>query len=277
MRARTTEEALGALRASLRAAATDTVGLVTQAQVRTDAAVQTLEQRVRHARTRLQVVVQLASADPPGASTAEVADAEQQLHDAAVRLSAGQDVSRQGAALRRRLASGVEARVPAAEAALSGMLDDIGRYRSIQARSALGSLAVSGPSANRQTSTAGHGGPANLRDADVSALSVADNPLTDEGKGGATASDYDWAVQAWDSVVRPGLDRGATREHFAAKDQARNAPPFRRLADIHDMFLGSDPVALSRGVDGNVTIASGRHRIAAAQRLGIRTLPVQDA
>lgn len=118
------------------------------------------------------------------------------------------------------------------------------------------------------------GGPADsrgrLQDLDLSAVDFSDNPITDDGRGGATMDDYRWAAATWDTKVRPGLESGMTRDDFAAIDAANGYPPLRRLADVHDMFLGSDPIHVSGG-----EVIGGRHRIQAARDVGITHLPAR--
>jgi len=115
-----------------------------------------------------------------------------------------------------------------------------------------------------------------LADVAVAEAGFDDNPIVGEfGRDGLTRADYRWAVTQWDEVVRPGLDRGMTREDFAAKDAARGAPPLRRLADVCDMFLGSDLVRVERRPDGTLNVLSGRHRLAVAHELGVRRLPAK--
>lgn len=113
-----------------------------------------------------------------------------------------------------------------------------------------------------------------LTDLEVAQASFADNPITGKfGRGGLTRADYRWAVSTWDEVVRPGLDRGMTRDDFAARDTAGGAPPLRRTADVYDMFLGSDPIRVERRPDGSISVINGRHRLQVAGELGITRLP----
>ncbi|MHA6784694.1 hypothetical protein ACVGOW_27405 [Pseudonocardia saturnea] len=114
-----------------------------------------------------------------------------------------------------------------------------------------------------------------LTDFDVATADFSDNPIVGNftRDPGMSRADYRWAVQTWDEVVRPGLDRGLTRDDFATRDAQRGAPPLRRTADVHDMFLGDEPITLNRRPDGSYEVNGGRHRIAIARELGISHLP----
>ena len=115
-----------------------------------------------------------------------------------------------------------------------------------------------------------------LSDLDVAQAGFADNPITGTfGRGGLTRADYRWAVSTWDELVRPGLDRGMTRDDFAARDAASGAPPLRRTADVYDMFLGGDPIRVERRSDGSIAVINGRHRLRIAGELGITRLPAR--
>jgi hypothetical protein len=108
----------------------------------------------------------------------------------------------------------------------------------------------------------------------VAKVEFADNPITGSfGRGGHARADYRWAMTTWDQVVRPGLDRGMSRDDFAARDTARGASPPRRTADVYDMFLGSDPIRVERGAGETLDVIDGRHRLMVACELGITRLP----
>jgi hypothetical protein len=83
------------------------------------------------------------------------------------------------------------------------------------------------------------------------------------------------AVEAWDTKVKPALARGAGRDELAARDTASNARPLRRLADVYDIFLGSDAITVSRMSNGKLDVQNGRHRIEVAREMGVRSLPVR--
>jgi hypothetical protein len=113
-----------------------------------------------------------------------------------------------------------------------------------------------------------------LADIEVARADFSDNPIAGSfGRGGLTRADYRWAVTTWEQVVRPGLDRGMSRDDFAARDGTRGAPPFRRTADVYDMILGSDPLRVEQRADGTLNVINGRHRIEIARELGVIHLP----
>jgi hypothetical protein len=117
---------------------------------------------------------------------------------------------------------------------------------------------------------------AGLADVDVAIADYSDNPI--EGtwaRHGLTRDDYKWAIMAWDGEVRPGLDRGMTRDDFASADAARDAQPTRRYQDVYDMFLGHDPIMIDLMPDGRLHVGSGRHRIEIAREFGIPRLPAK--
>lgn len=108
----------------------------------------------------------------------------------------------------------------------------------------------------------------------LSEVDFSDNPIVgDFGRGGAALKDYRWAAEMWESVVKPGIEAGMTRDDFAARDAAREAQPLRRTADVYDMFLGGDAIHLSRRPNGTLDPGDGRHRIQAARDQGVDELP----
>lgn len=148
------------------------------------------------------------------------------------------------------------------------------------ARHAGGSAGHSGEPGTRSDAPAPSGSDRYLADRGLAEFNVSDADYSDNPIVGSFArsqdmsrDDYVWAAQTWDEVVRPGLERGLTRDDFAAMDTARGAPPLRRAADVFDMFLGSMPIRLERRADGTLHVIGGRHRIDVALELGIRRLP----
>jgi hypothetical protein len=209
------------------------------------------------------------------------------------------------AALQRSHARNTRSFTEAARADLTRREGQLGAYRAAGAGArggfagtphalgglALGGLALGGPAAggpaagSGATGSAAAGsataGPAWLTGAGLTEVTVAeagfaDNPIVGEfGRDGLTRADYRWAVTQWDEVIRPGLDRGMTRDDFAAKDAARAAPPLRRLALVHDIFLGSKAIVVKRLPDGTIDVTSGRHRLTVARELGVTSLPAR--
>jgi hypothetical protein len=108
----------------------------------------------------------------------------------------------------------------------------------------------------------------------VAKAEFADNPITGSfGRGSHARADYRWAMTTWDQVVRPGLDRGMSRDDFAARDAAHGASPPRRTADVYEMVLGSNTICVERGAGETLDVIDGRHRLMVARELGIIRLP----
>jgi hypothetical protein len=112
-------------------------------------------------------------------------------------------------------------------------------------------------------------------DVPIEQASFEDNRIKDGyTRGGADISDYRWAVETWQTVVRPNVLAGKTREHFERRDaEMGRQTGLRRTAGVYDMFLGSDPIQFSRRPDGSLEVNSGRHRVEVAKQLGITHLP----
>ncbi len=108
----------------------------------------------------------------------------------------------------------------------------------------------------------------------VSAFDFADNPIVSWNHG--TPDDHQWAAERWNDTIAPGLASGATRADFEAADAHNNAGDYRRLANVWDMYLGSDAINPEPpGPNGLRGIVDGRHRITTARALGILFLPVR--
>jgi hypothetical protein len=102
-----------------------------------------------------------------------------------------------------------------------------------------------------------------------------DIPVSDGfSRRGLTITDYRWALEAWDNVVRPGVESGLGRDAFERRDAEHSATENRRTADVYDVFLGdSNRLSFSRRADGMLEIGNGRHRVELARKLGIGRLP----
>jgi hypothetical protein len=183
------------------------------------------------------------------------------------------DVSRRVSALDAYRAARTGADVGAAIAGIvSGALGAVGAAGAAALAAVTASPASSAPGGPTWLARCG------LADIKVAEADFSDNPITGSfGRGGLTRADYRWAVTTWDQVVRPGLDRGMSRDDFAARDQTRGAPPLRRTADVYDMILGSDPLRVERRADGTLNVINGRRRIEIASELGISHLPAAAA
>jgi hypothetical protein len=75
-------------------------------------------------------------------------------------------------------------------------------------------------------------------------------------------------------VMKPLIDSGHTSEDFAAMDREDGTDYEHGRQRIFDLYYGSDPVRLDKDGD-QYEIVSGRHRLFAAQELGIQTIPAR--
>ncbi len=109
---------------------------------------------------------------------------------------------------------------------------------------------------------------------DVNLADFSDNPILDSfTRGGLTRQDYVWALTTWRDIVEPGLNRGLTADDFRDMDARSGAQPTRRVQDVYDIMLGSDPIHISQRPDGSWDVIGGRHRLEVARSLGISRLP----
>ncbi len=88
-------------------------------------------------------------------------------------------------------------------------------------------------------------------------------------------------LRAFAQDLLPRMRAGtATRDELAALDRAdgRDTGGLIRpdnLANLHDVFFGSDPIAVSPLSTGSYDISSGRHRIEIARALGWTHIPAR--
>lgn len=297
---RTVDEALTAVDAALArwAGASAEVlarGMTSAGASRSEADAE-VSRRARLVSELTDVLAVLGDDEPLKAATAAaLSRAKESLETgrrAAARIA---DVAERVAALQNSHVRNGQAFTEAARADLARRGGELGAYR--QAGAGLGTTALLGGSGGGGAartlgglalgSAAGRspdGGAADaswladrgFADVDVTLADYSDNPITgDFGRGGLGRADYRWAVTCWDEVIRPGLDRGMTREDFAARDAARGARPPRSYAEVYDMFLGDDPIQIDRRPDGTLRVGSGRHRIEIARELGVHRLPAK--
>lgn len=270
---RTRDEALTAVARVLAEWSSTSVGLVVQASAAASAALREAEGIARRLASKVAVLQAALRSLPEDADPrpllAELAAAERALDTARDAVRRLEHVAQRTEQLSRTHSRTTTTLVDSARADLGRRGADLHAYRAVGGHGGGGGSTA--PSRGGGGTWLAAGG---LSDLDVSTADYSDNPIVGTfGRGGTTRADYRWAVQTWDEVVRPGLDRGMTRDDFAARDESRNAPPLRRTAHVYDMFLGNDPIALSRGPDGRVSVTSGRHRIEVARELGITHLP----
>ena len=300
---RTRDEALTAIDRALarwRAEAADMLAQAMSAAGEAQAAGEAETRRRAQQVATLQAQLRALSSTDSQSAQALRAQIQRQLVHAEQSLEAARQATRriagiacQVSRLQRSHARTAEVSVCAARADLAGRVTALGAYRAATAGGAIaagvaraagisgvpraaGVPAALAPGAAVPSALGSAGWLAvrGLTDIDVAEVDFADNPITGSfGRGGHTRADYRWAMTTWDQVVRPGLDRGMSRDDFAARDAARGASPPRRTADVYDMFLGSDPIRVERGAGETLDVIDGRHRLVVACELGITHLP----
>lgn len=280
---RTRDEAIAAVDQALQKWATDTTGLLAQAQNAATVASNDAQRVLRKCANEVAAIEALLAAAPDdrrGELQARLAQAKD-AHESAARGTARlREVEVRIARLGRTVTPAAMSDVPAARAQLRAMARALDGYR-IGGAGVGGGVLRGGSSAPRIGSPMGATG---LADLDVASADLDETPILDDakaqgmfGKGGLTRPDYRWAVQTWNDIVGPGVAAGKTRDHFVERDAQSSAVPLRRTADVYDMFLGSDRIRVDRRPDGSLNVINGRHRFQIAKELGIKTLPGQVA
>lgn len=295
---RTRDEALAAVEASLVRWAEMSAGALRQALASAGAAQSGAEAEVA---LRAQRVAQLTDAlavmrdDEPlrGVAAADLARAKESLESGKRAAADIAGVAMRVAELLRSQVKNGQSFAEAARADLARRGSDLAAYRQAAARAGtihpfgnfggsghpLGGLAL-GVATSSDSAGCASGTPwmaeRGLADVDVNLADYSDNPITGKfGRGDLARTDYRWAVTAWDEVIRPGLDKGMTREDFAARDVTRGAQPPRSYVEVYDMFLGADFIRIDQRLDGTLHVANGRHRIEIARELGVTRLPAR--
>lgn len=268
----TSSEALTELRSALVAWATTAAGIAMQASAAATAFVAETEAEVRaRAAKKAALEVSLRTAKPEARKRLllELELAAASLERSRRALDRAANAAREAKSLQQRIGESTSGRVPRASQSLGRKLQALADYEGVSLPGSGGGPAPGG--------TAGRGDYGVPGIADV-ALEQADfdgNPITDGfHREGANRGDYVWAVEKWESVVRPGVLGGKTREDFARLDnEAGRYLGYRRLGGVYDMFLGDEPIHFERRADGSLNVTHGRHRVDTAKRLGITHLP----
>lgn len=212
----------------------------------------------------------------------ELAKAEEQLRKSEQGESMARTVAERGRLLERNLRRTSMDVVPDAIGDLRAGISSLERYRDGSGGGGPSpTMGSGGGSSSTPSGGSGAGAAssdpyasADLSMIEVSRVDMSDNPVsTSDGHHGNSHADYRWMVDTWETTVRPGIDRGATRADFAARDEARGAATNRQTASVYDTFMGSDRIVVERRSDGTLSPTNGRHRIAMARSLGITHLP----
>ncbi len=278
---RTRDEALASVDQALQAWSSDVAGVLIQAQTAVRAARGEVEAAVRKFANEVAALeAHLSAADEESRRRLQtkLSRAKESLENARRASARVAQVEASVSRLNRAHISTASQQVSSARAQLSAMSRALDGYRSSGGGLRGGGPTGTGSAPTTATPLAGIG----LVDLDVSSADLDDSPILDDdrsqgtfGKGGLSRADYRWAVQTWNDTVGPGVAGGKTREDFVEQDIRSDAQPFRRTADVYDMFLGSDRIRADRRPDGSFDIVNGRHRLLIARELGIKTLPGQ--
>lgn len=272
------ERALDALAAAIRDWQRDARGLLAQADARlraqSDAVARTRAQRANHLRA-LETALQTCPPDSPerGQLVLDARAAEEALARATAAEQEMNEILTEFRMLERQTQASADGGAERAGADLRRRTEAIKDYRAATVPSSEPGLASgAGPTSTPGSALAQRG----LTEVSLDQIDYSDNPILDEfTRGGATRGDYRWAVSTWADVVEPAVRDGHDRSYFEARDAERGASGWRQTANVYDMFLGSDPIALSRRPDGKLDPQSGRHRIEIARELGLTHLPAR--
>lgn len=125
-----------------------------------------------------------------------------------------------------------------------------------------------------------HGYPESLakrgfRDVALDRIDTSDSPVksSDDFRKGASCALVESECRDLEKMVRPAVKRGAGLDRFRSLDANRRSPGNTRLGDIYNWFFGQRPIRLVHQ-NGRYIVENGYHRIFAARRAGVRTLPV---
>jgi hypothetical protein len=264
-------EAMTELRTALNTWGRTATGLATQlsAAVTAHATNAEAEVRVRSSKTAaIEALLVTAKGEERARLVREAALASASLERARQALNLSNEAAQRSQRVQRQVEEAAGERVQRAAEALWRKRAALVDYESAPIPSASAAVGAGAP-------VAVNFGVPEIVDVLIEQADFADNPILDGfQRGGADISDYRWAVETWETTVRPGVLAGKTREDFARRDEELGQQSgFRRSAGVYDMFLGDDPVQFSRRADGRLDVASGRHRVAIARQLGLTHLP----
>ena len=95
----------------------------------------------------------------------------------------------------------------------------------------------------------------------------------DFGKG-YSASDLEWALEKFISIVMPDVARGATLDDFRARDHREGRMGTRSYEMTYCGFFGGDAITLSSH-SSTYGVGNGYHRIWVAKRMGLDSVPAR--
>jgi hypothetical protein len=301
---RTRDEALETISRALAQWSSEAGDALTRAMTEASAALEAAKAEITYREQRVAALQaqlrELASADAHHAQALraqiqhQLANAEQSLDTARRATRRIDQVAHQLARMQRSHAQTAESRVAGARADLTTRATALSDYRTARAGSLTAGIpfkvrgiadttrisstpaaALDAPTVTRIADWLGDCGLSEI-DVDAAGAGCAGKPVAGSfSRGGHTRAYYRWALTTWDQVVRPGLDRGMSREDFAARDAGRDAVPPRRTVDVYDMVLGTALIRAERREDGTLNITDGQHLLAIAHELGITSLPAQ--
>ncbi len=270
---RASSQAITELDSALSTWATVATGIALQTTAAVNAIATEVERAVRERAAIVAAVeARIAPAQPAERTrlTRELQIANGSLEDARRGLRSATEAGRRAHSMARRIDESTNSRVPPALQSLRRKLDALAEYESVSVPNSPGSPrgASGAPGGNAF-------GVQGIVEVPIDHATFDDNPILGPfGRGGATLSDYRWAAETWETVVRPGVLAGKTRDDFARQDAAAGRlTGYRRLGGVYDMFLGDEPIQFSRRADGTLDVANGRHRVQVARQLGITRLP----
>lgn len=88
--------------------------------------------------------------------------------------------------------------------------------------------------------------------------------------------DAQWSTDALASVVAPGVSQGKGRDYFVERDSREGRSGVRSYASVYDGYFGPDrAIKLSQGPGGRLVVTNGYHRIWAAERSGLTSVPAR--
>lgn len=112
---------------------------------------------------------------------------------------------------------------------------------------------------------------------------IIDVPVKDLPAPDDVDSPDDFSKISWDDAITaseqlPGIqadvNAGKTAEDFSKEDEINGQSWQTGKRRIYDLYYGNDPVVLDKDGD-QYTIDSGRHRIFAAKKLDLETIPAR--